>query len=314
MHITTPTPDLTEKRYLRALANAAGCAMLAAMILPLVLFSLFSPRAPGWISEEAWSHVIMIMAGMVMFTSATLIGRAMLPKRERRFALHLGRPRNNPVAVTILGTAICFWGNFVTALVLTIGAQAGVEFQAPGIPGAQSFGVMLLALVSTAVIPGVMEELVFRGVIMQPLRIFGDKFAVVCSAVLFGLIHMSMHQVPMAFVAGLALGWAAIRCGGLWVPIIIHFWNNAAVVLLQFLSGRISEGVFGQVQLWYFVGLSVAGGIAAIYLIGRRTRRVEPLQGLSAGQRTVRYFFGSVPMALALAGFVFGIWALAELV
>jgi len=302
-------PLLNEKRHLRALANAAGSGMLAAVLLPIALFSVFNPRPPAWIGEDAWSHVIMIIAGLVMFVSATIIGRALLPKRERRFSLHLGRPKNNPVAVTVLGTAICFWGNFVTMLVLMLGAQAGVEFQEPGIPGAQSFGVMLLALVSTAVIPGVMEELLFRGVIMQPLRIFGDKFAVVCSAVLFGLIHMSMHQIPMAIVAGIALGWAAIRCGGLWVPIIIHFWNNAAVVVF----GLLSDAGYGQIQLWYYVALSVAGGVAAIYLTGKREKRVEPLQMIPPGPRTVRYFFGSVPMALALASFVLGIWMMTGL-
>ena len=290
------------------LANAAGCAMIAAIVLPFALLPVFSLRPPAWLSENAWSHIIMIFMGLAMFTAGTLVGRQLLPKWERRFSLHLGRPKNNPGAVLVLGTAICFWGNFVTALVMMLGARAGVEFQGPGIPEPQSVGTMLLALVGTAVVPGVMEELLFRGVIMQPLRLFGDRFAVVCSAVLFALIHMNMQQVPMAFVAGLALGWAAIRCGGLWVPILIHFWNNAAVVLLQFLPGRMDEALSGRVQVSYFVLLSIAGGVCAVYLIGKRVNRVEPLQGIPPGPRAARYFFGSVPMVLALAGFVFGIW------
>ena len=310
MHISVPTPNLNEKRYLRALANAAGCAMLAAVILPLALIPVFNLGTPAGLSESAWSHILMIIAGLLMFVSATLIGRALLPQRERRFALHLGRPKNNPVATTMLGAAICLWGNMATAFVMLLGSQAGVDFQAPVFPGPQSVGTMLLALVSTAVIPGVMEELVFRGIIMQPLRMYGDRFAIVCSSVLFGLIHMNMQQAPMAFVAGLALGWAAIRCGGLWVPIIIHFWNNAAVVLLQFMQGRLSEAVYGQVQLGYFIGLSLLGGIGALVILfaGKRVRRVDPLQGIPTGQRTLRYFFGSIPMVLALIGFILGIW------
>ena len=47
----------------------------------------------------------------------------------------------------------------------------------------------MLNLVSTAVLPALVEEMVFRGYILGALRPQGDGLAIVFSAVFFGLLH-----------------------------------------------------------------------------------------------------------------------------
>jgi len=291
-----------EKRDLFRLSNIAGVSLLAAsLVLPALLMLVLPPEMP--------MNLVMIASGLLTLLPAALLGRVLLRPEERAATFALGKPHQNPVAVFFVGVAVCYLGNFVTAMIGALGSRAGVTFEGPQFAAPQSWGSLLMMLFAVAVLPGVLEEILLRGVIMQPLRQHGDWFAITCSAVLFALIHGNMQQAPMAFVAGLALGWAAIRCGGLLVPIAIHFWNNAASVLMLFLQGRMNPTHFDWLQLGYVLVIMLLG------LAGTWVLWTKKAEGLTRGttamgvcSRTTRYFFGSVPMVLALAWFGYLIW------
>lgn len=73
------------------------------------------------------------------------------------------------------------------------------------------------------------EELLFRGVLQRRLeKHAGNVFAVVLSAVLFGLYHGTPVQGLAAFLAGLFLGYAYFRTDALFVSILMHAASNAA--------------------------------------------------------------------------------------
>ena len=58
----------------------------------------------------------------------------------------------------------------------------------------------------TSVFAPLWEELLFRGFVLRTLRPFGKRFAILGSAVLFGLFHGNLIQTPYAFLIGLLLG------------------------------------------------------------------------------------------------------------
>jgi len=305
---------LNEKRYLYRLSNIAGASLLlGSLILPVLLFFVLPSQGPAFMHEATWRGIVFAASGLLTLIPAALFGRAFLPQHERKQAFALGNFRKNHMAVVFLGVAACYIGNFAAAAIIALGSRAGVTFEGPNFGMPESIGHLLLMLFAIAVVPAIAEELLFRGVIMQPLRQFGDTFAVVCSAVLFGLIHGNMQQAPFAFLAGLVLGWAAIRCGGLFVPILIHFWNNAASMLLLFLSGRLSQEVFQYVQIGYIAFILLLGSIGLVTLYGKKKTPKPlsaPLQSIRPGPRALRYLFGSVPMVLSLLWFGYLIWSM----
>ena len=65
---------------------------------------------------------------------------------------------------------------------------------------------LVLNILSTAILPALIEEMIFRGYILGALRAHGDGLAVVLSAVLFGLFHGNVLQIPFALILGLAMG------------------------------------------------------------------------------------------------------------
>lgn len=81
-------------------------------------------------------------------------------------------------------------------------------------------------------LPGLSEELLFRGVMLPALG--ANTLSVLVSSLLFGILHLSGNkQWPYAIWAtaiGLALGFSAIATGNLLVPIVAHVMTN-------FLSG-----------------------------------------------------------------------------
>jgi len=80
------------------------------------------------------------------------------------------------------------------------------------------------------------EELLFRGVGLRALRgLFGPSAAVVLSAVLFGAYHLvgsgdwamgAFFRFFTAMLGGLLFGYAAVRSGGLALPIGLHLGGN----------------------------------------------------------------------------------------
>lgn len=83
-------------------------------------------------------------------------------------------------------------------------------------------------LIWLGLLPGMSEELLFRGVMLPALG--GNLLAVILSSLLFGILHLSGLQqwpyVVWATVVGFALGYSAFITGNLLVPIVAHILTN----------------------------------------------------------------------------------------
>lgn len=83
-------------------------------------------------------------------------------------------------------------------------------------------------LIWLGLLPGLSEELLFRGVMLPALGL--DLAAVIFSSLLFGILHLSGLQqwpyVVWATVVGFALGYSALVTGNLLVPIVAHILTN----------------------------------------------------------------------------------------
>lgn len=86
--------------------------------------------------------------------------------------------------------------------------------------------------VKVSVVAPIVEELIFRGLILQGFRKNYNAFvAVFISALLFALFHLNPWQFPATFIIGLILGWIVIRTNNIGLAIIGHSINNTLVLL-----------------------------------------------------------------------------------
>lgn len=113
---------------------------------------------------------------------------------------------------------------------------------------------LLLGLLLFALIPAICEEFLFRGLILNGLRKYGMWVSVLTSAVFFGLMHMSMLQLPYTILLGLVLGFVVYFTRNLAISILMHFVNNATVLIIGFITVN-SEFSFA----WYDILIGLAG-------------------------------------------------------
>ncbi|MFB2893600.1 lysostaphin resistance A-like protein [Aerosakkonemataceae cyanobacterium BLCC-F50] len=95
-------------------------------------------------------------------------------------------------------------------------------------------------LIWLGLLPGLSEELLFRGVMLPALGL--DTSGLVVSSLCFGILHLSgWEQWPYAIwatVVGLLLGFCALSTGNLLVPIVAHIFTN----LLSSLLWKLDKG------------------------------------------------------------------------
>ena len=70
------------------------------------------------------------------------------------------------------------------------------------------------------------EELVFRKLLIDRMRRYGDTAAIFLSALFFGLFHGNLHQLFYAFLVGLVLGYVYTRTGKLRFSVALHMVIN----------------------------------------------------------------------------------------
>lgn len=88
--------------------------------------------------------------------------------------------------------------------------------------------LLLPDLIWLGLLPGLSEELVFRGVMLSALG--ANITALIISSLCFGILHYSGSQqwpyVIWATVVGLTLGYVTLLTGNLAIPIVAHIFTN----------------------------------------------------------------------------------------
>lgn len=120
------------------------------------------------------------------------------------------------------------------------------------------------------VVAPVVEEVLFRGVLMHELQPLGRNFAIFASALAFGLFHDDLVQGMFAFCAGLVFGYVAMEYSVLW-SIALHAFNNGVLGgVLAYVFGLLGDGGDGLYVLLMF-GCGLA---ALIVLLAARRREI----------------------------------------
>lgn len=92
-------------------------------------------------------------------------------------------------------------------------------------------------LLSSAILPAIFEELIFRGVIYQGCRTNTPGwYSLLISALFFGLLHLNFQQSLYAFVAGFFLALLVKATGSLWASITAHLVINGLQSLLSWFA------------------------------------------------------------------------------
>lgn len=119
----------------------------------------------------------------------------------------------------------------------------------------------LVSLLSVVILPAVVEELLFRGLIFKGLKPYGKVFSVTLSALIFSLYHMSIDQLIYPFLVGLLLGVIMHKENNILYCIAIHFTNNFLSLTLSYLNINLSY------HHWTYILIAIILLIAFVSII-----------------------------------------------
>ncbi len=142
-----------------------------------------------------------------------------------------------------------------------------------------SLSSLLINILMMALLPALGEELIFRGIGFRLLREWtkSPHAAIWISATVFSFIHFQFFGFLPRLLMGVLFGYMLYWTGSLWVPMIAHFVNNLAVVLVGWAGARwfpeIDIMTFGSSTNPVVIGLStLITGLLIAFLYLRRRR------------------------------------------
>lgn len=133
------------------------------------------------------------------------------------------------------------------------------------------------AILKVVIMAPIIEELIFRGVIMHGLMRNNTKFtAVFVSALLFALFHLNPWQFPATFVLGILLGIIMVRTRNIFLCILGHAINNGLVLISIVFANEIQRTSFTQSSKSNQLIISALIATTALILIFALSRQRQP--------------------------------------
>ena len=133
-------------------------------------------------------------------------------------------------------------------------------------------GNMMLNLMLVAVVPGICEELFFRGYVQHRAeRSWGVPLGIAFSGIAFGLFHLRLTEALPLCALGLYMAYLVWCTGSIWVPIAVHFVNNAAALILARMRGEDMLEPTAVPWPWILLGLVILAAVIGLLHLKRPT-------------------------------------------
>lgn len=230
-------PETMTKKQLRKCYSRYAISMTLYMAgtigLALLISWLVRTFLGHYLMDEFWYPILQVAVNDV---SVYLPGLIFIP-------LLMGKiPRAEKLPVDRL-----MFGEFIQAMLFSMGALylfAGITSalvsmieQVSGVQTnnvVDSFSSILplwLMVLTTVIIAPILEEIIFRKLLLDRLRGLGDGSAVLLSALGFALFHTNFYQMIYAFVLGMIFACVVLITGSIRDAILLHMIVNGTSVL-----------------------------------------------------------------------------------
>ena len=152
----------------------------------------------------------------------------------------------------------------------SIGLTDSLNTSAP-----QTIAFIIFAL---ALMPALMEEFLFRGVVLGLLpRKYSTRLKVIVVGTLFGLFHMSTLRFFPTAALGCVLTYLRLSVGSIYPGILLHFCHNALTLSLSFLLQKQKAGAMPE---WQMIAMMITIGTVCLLMLLRLKADSGPDRGI----------------------------------
>jgi membrane protease YdiL (CAAX protease family) len=152
---------------------------------------------------------------------------------------------------------------FSTILTYVIAIIKGEELINPAAQAIMD-GNFLITLVYAAIVAPIVEEMIFRKILLDKVRRFGDIPAILITGFAFGLFHLNLSQFFYATVLGFIFAYITLRTNTVFYSIILHMMINLlSTAITPFVTDMNMFVILGIIA-WEFI--TIAAGIVFFVL------------------------------------------------
>lgn len=278
---------MDNKKYYSQTCSKIGLALLifygfftisafGVALFDAVLKNLFTLN----FTSEVIYEVLSAIAYFISFSGAAFILRRMCRSFPTATPIYTSfKPQKWIFAAIVSAIAVNFSFSYLNTKIFTLVSpmfektMASSSSNLEGRPMSEVAILFVLAIFSTAIVPAICEEYLFRGAILGLLLPFGRTAAIIGSSVLFGFMHQNPLQLFYTVFMGVILGYIYVKTKSIWACVLLHFFNNLITVVEDFLP--VFTGVEWIVMLVDFLVLT-AGAICLVALIFKKDKQPQP--------------------------------------
>ena len=128
-------------------------------------------------------------------------------------------------------------------------------------------------LILTVIVSPIAEELIFRGVLLNRLKIYVPTlFAVLISSLIFGSLH-NFGSITSAIVFAICMAILYLKTENICVPILAHFLNNFFAEIIRIID--VNELLFTNDSVMLII--SILAIVSAIILLSSIVKELKKL-------------------------------------
>jgi membrane protease YdiL (CAAX protease family) len=325
-------PDKTERREIRKMYSRVGAAFLIFLLLSSVIPLIFLDPLFTFIfgagtdayenAYDAAQFLVPIVSEIIFILIAgKLTGIKLRPLFSRD-----GFNTKTIFKTYAVSQGYSFIISAVAAVLVAVMLKRGAAEEAVtaylSMSDTNGLVMQLILAVYGIIIAPVLEEIIYRGIILQSLSKYNRVFAIVVSALLFAFIHGNIQQVFGAVIFGIVFGAVALRCNSILPTIFAHMFVNIVTLIVQNFSIAAElvgqNGSFGNmmmISLFTVLLYGVMIGIlimAIVITVKNRRRFIEfftPATPLGKA-RALPVFITSIPWVICFVYQIFFVFVL----
>lgn len=263
----------TRKVFSR-LGFALTFSILSVNVVQLIVAGFMSAVDPNLLMTD-WANFFLIAVSFYLigfplaYCMMKKIPTAVSQEKKRLTLWQL-------VEYGLISYAVMILLNFLTTFLLSFIELFKTESIVNPVQQVISTGSPWLSLLCIVVLSPIIEELLFRKILLDRVRIYGDKVAIIFTAIAFGFYHGNLSQLFYAVGLGIILAYIVLKTNQLKYSIGIHMFVNAmGSLILPMLIGDGSDLLRAQIASVIVVILITFGTI----LIIKNRKKVELVQG-----------------------------------
>lgn len=267
-----PREEFNPRRVLSKALLALFFMAIAVILTQVVVQALVTEFRPELTETDwyAWALTALSFVGIGLPVCAlTMRLTPDSPKREKKKLGFLSF-----LSIFFICTAAMYITNFFSVLLnMAIALLKGENFMDTNnimdiLYGSNYFLTILYA----SIVAPIVEELVFRKLLLNKLRRFGDVPAIIITAVAFGLFHMNLSQVFYATALGIIFAYVTCKTNTIRYSIILHMMINSIATF--FVPMVTKQRLLGSLLILAWVGICLTAGIT-LFIVNFKKIRLE---------------------------------------